>query len=101
MLNLAGPLSVAELSLYLIATFPILYVLIRRKNCSTLGCGYLFVFATLRVTGAVLQIKQHRRNAINWVALILISIGLSPLLWTTVGSPDVAYDSTDNVFELR
>lgn len=60
MIDLAGQLPVAELSLYLIVAFPIIYLLIPRESHNVCGWEYLLNFGALRVTGTALQIKQHR-----------------------------------------
>ena len=100
MLGLAGQLPVGELSLYLIAAFPILYVLIRLESHDVLGSEYLLSSGAPRVTVTALQIKQHWWNILNMAALVWTGIGLSPFLSTMVETLDVAYDSADYVLNL-
>ena len=54
MVDVAGQLSVSELSFYLITAFPLLYVLIRYEGYVLFNFGYILIFCALQVTEAAL-----------------------------------------------
>ncbi|OOF98658.1 hypothetical protein ASPCADRAFT_512885 [Aspergillus carbonarius ITEM 5010] len=80
--------AIAELVIYIPTALVTLLVVLRHGFHKQLGWIYLFIFSGIRIAGAVLEIisEKHPDNAsdVEW-AIILQSVGLSPLLLSSLG----------------
>lgn len=76
-------LSIAQLAIYLILAPPAVFILVKHGKLGLLGWFYLFVFTTLRIVGSALQISAGESPSSS--ALIVSSIGLTPLLLAAAG----------------
>ncbi|KAJ5273549.1 hypothetical protein N7478_008674 [Penicillium angulare] len=81
-------ISIAELVVYIPVTLLAIFVVFRHGFHKQLGWIYLCIFGGIRIAGAILEIlsTQHpdNTNDAEW-AMILQSVGLSPLLLSTLG----------------
>ncbi|KAH8879160.1 hypothetical protein GQ53DRAFT_855258 [Thozetella sp. PMI_491] len=76
-------LAAAVVAIYVLLTPPVLYIAFRHgvKGGALLGWGYLFLFCTIKMVGAGLQLPDKPTTG----ASIVASIGLSPLLLSAAG----------------
>lgn len=76
-------LPIAILSIDTLLALPAVYISFKHglRHAAILGWAYLFIFFTLRIISSALQLK----DASNPSASLVASIGLSPLLLSTVG----------------
>ncbi|KAJ5725464.1 uncharacterized protein N7483_006821 [Penicillium malachiteum] len=81
-------IAIAELVIYIPVTLVTILVVLRHGFHKQLGWIYLSIFGVIRIAGAIMEIlsTNHPDNANDkeW-ALILQSVGLSPLLLSTLG----------------
>lgn len=81
-------IAIAELAVYIPVGIISLFVVFRHGFHRQLGWIYLFVLSAIRIAGGVFEIKAHNNpsdsNSVEW-ALILQSVGLSPLLLASLG----------------
>lgn len=81
-------IAIAELIIYIPTALVTILVVLRHGFHKQLGWIYLCIFSAIRVGGAVME-TLSTRNANNstykeW-AIIIQSVGLSPLLLSTLG----------------
>ena len=80
--------AIAELIIYIPTVLLTILVVLRHGFHKQLGWIYLSIFSGIRVGGAVMEIlstkNPNNANDKEW-ALILQSVGLSPLLLSTLG----------------
>lgn len=80
--------AIAELVVYIPVALCAIFVVIRHGFHKQLGWIYLVVFSGIRISGSVLEILSTKNpdniNEKEW-AIILQSVGLSPLLLATLG----------------
>ncbi|PYI01880.1 hypothetical protein BO78DRAFT_411112 [Aspergillus sclerotiicarbonarius CBS 121057] len=80
--------AIAELVVYIPTALVTLLVVLRHGFHKQLGWIYLFIFSGIRIGGAVMEIisEKHPDNSsdVEW-AIILQSVGLSPLLLSSLG----------------
>ncbi|KAH8886478.1 hypothetical protein GQ53DRAFT_750721 [Thozetella sp. PMI_491] len=76
-------LAKACLAIYALLTPPVLYVAFRHgfRGAAILGWGYLFLFCSLKLVGNGMQLSDPASTG----AVIVSSVGLSPLLLATAG----------------
>ncbi|KAJ5108866.1 hypothetical protein N7456_005541 [Penicillium angulare] len=90
-------ISIAELVVYIPVTLLAIFVVFRHGFHKQLGWIYLCIFGGIRIAGAILEIlsTQHpdNTNDTEW-AMILQSVGLSPLLLSTLGLLKRVFDET-------
>jgi hypothetical protein len=84
----AEHVAIAELVVYIPTALLTIWVVLRHGIHKQLGWVYLAIFSGIRIAGSILEI-QSVHNPTNsddqeW-ALILQSVGLSPLLLSTLG----------------
>ncbi|KAJ5901619.1 hypothetical protein N7495_002147 [Penicillium taxi] len=81
-------IAIAELVIYIPVAILTIFVVFRHGFHKQLGWIYLAIFSGIRIGGAVMEILSHKNpgnaNDKEW-ALILQSVGLSPLLLSTLG----------------
>jgi hypothetical protein len=84
----AEHVAIAELVVYIPIALLSLFVVFRHGFYKQLGWIYLCTFSGIRIGGSIMEIlsTKHPENANNkeW-ATILQSVGLSPLLLSTLG----------------
>ncbi|TVY81449.1 hypothetical protein LSUE1_G004657 [Lachnellula suecica] len=90
-------IAIVDLALYIPLTICVAFVLFRHGFQKQLGWIYLLIFTLIRIAGAILELL-HTQNPSNqtyfeW-ALILSSVGLSPLLLASLGLLKRVIDST-------
>jgi hypothetical protein len=80
--------AIAELVVYIPTALLTVWVLLRHGIHKQLGWIYLAIFCIIRIAGSALEIESvnspANSNDQEW-ALILQSVGLSPLLLSTIG----------------
>ncbi|XRM42652.1 hypothetical protein ABZX51_005861 [Aspergillus tubingensis] len=80
--------AIAELIVYIPISLVTLFVVLRHGFHRQLGWIYLFIFSGVRIAGAVMEVLSdlHPDNTsdVEW-AIILQSVGLSPLLLSSLG----------------
>ncbi|KAJ5637059.1 hypothetical protein N7490_006938 [Penicillium lividum] len=93
----AEHIAIAELVIYIPVTLLSIFVVFRHGFHKQLGWIYLCIFGAIRIAGAIMEIlsNKHPDNANDkeW-ALILQSVGLSPLLLSTLGLLKRLFDET-------
>ncbi|PYI33324.1 hypothetical protein BP00DRAFT_326523, partial [Aspergillus indologenus CBS 114.80] len=93
----AEHVAIAELIVYIPIALLAIFVVIRHGFYKQLGWIYLCIFSGIRVAGATMEIRSVRDpdNTDNkeW-ATILQSVGLSPLLLSTLGLLKRVFDET-------
>jgi hypothetical protein len=77
--------NTAQLAVYCVLALPILYLIFRHGRNGVLGYAYLFIFASLRIIGAALELGAENSRKPSTGAIVISNIGLSPLLLTSVG----------------
>jgi hypothetical protein len=81
-------IAIAELVVYIPVALVSLFVVLRHGFHRQLGWIYLFVLSGIRIAGGVFEILSHNdpsnTNDAEW-GLILQSVGLSPLLLSSLG----------------
>lgn len=81
-------LAIAELCVYIPTLFLAAILVFRLGYRRQLGWVFLAVFALVRVVGAIFELlREHNptnRTDIEW-AMILRSVGLSPLIMASMG----------------
>ncbi|KAL2811475.1 hypothetical protein BJX63DRAFT_433322 [Aspergillus granulosus] len=84
----AEHVAIAELAVYIPTTLVTVFVVLRHGFHKQLGWIYLSIFCVVRVVGAVLQILSHsdpsKTDDLKW-AIILQSVGLTPLILASLG----------------
>ena len=84
----AEHVAIAELVVYVPTALLTVWVVFRHGIHKQLGWIYLAIFSIIRIVGSVMEIKSSHSpadsNDQEW-ALILQSVGLSPLLLSTLG----------------
>ncbi|KGO47293.1 hypothetical protein PEX1_027560 [Penicillium expansum] len=90
-------IAIAELIIYIPTALVTILVVLRHGFHKQLGWIYLCIFSAIRVGGAVME-TLSTRNANNstykeW-AIIIQSVGLSPLLLSTLGLLKRVFDET-------
>ncbi|KAJ5970117.1 uncharacterized protein N7479_000035 [Penicillium vulpinum] len=89
--------AIAELIIYIPTALLSIWVVICHGFHKQLGWVYLSIFSAIRVGGAVMEIlstkNPNNANDKEW-ALILQSVGLSPLLLSTLGLLKRVFDET-------
>jgi hypothetical protein len=78
-------IAIASLIVYIILLNPTLYSLIHHGRKGIMGWYLLTIFCILRIVGAVLQMRVDSTGKGRTAALIISSIGLSPLLLAAEG----------------
>lgn len=80
--------AIAELVVYIPVALCAIFVVIRHGFHRQLGWIYLVIFSGIRISGSVMEILSTKNpdnaNDKEW-ATILQSVGLSPLLLSTLG----------------
>ncbi|KAJ6103639.1 hypothetical protein N7486_003861 [Penicillium sp. IBT 16267x] len=93
----AEHIAIAELVIYIPVTLLAIFVVFRHGFHKQLGWIYLCIFGIIRIAGAIMEILSTKtpdnENDKEW-ALILQSIGLSPLLLSTLGLLKRIFDET-------
>ncbi|KAJ5382127.1 hypothetical protein N7517_000038 [Penicillium concentricum] len=93
----AEHVAIAELIIYIPTALLTIWVVLRHGFHKQLGWIYLSIFSGIRVGGAVMEIlstkNPNNANDKEW-ALILQSVGLSPLLLSTLGLLKRVFDET-------
>lgn len=81
-------IAIAELAVYIPVAIITLFVVLRHGFHRQLGWIYLFVLSGIRIGGGIMEIRSHNdpgnTNDLEW-ATILQSVGLSPLLLSSLG----------------
>lgn len=79
----AHSLALGLVVLYALAAPPLFYVTVRHGvfNRNFIGWGFMIAFVTLKIVGSAMQLSQPSSSG----AIIVGSIGLSPLLFATEG----------------
>jgi hypothetical protein len=72
-------LSAATLAIYVLLSFPVLFVLVKHGKQGFLGWLFLFLFCGLRIISGALSMKGSS------AASIISNVGLSPILLATAG----------------
>lgn len=84
----AENIAIAELVVYIPIALLTLLVIFRHGFHKQLGWIYLSIFSGIRIAGAIMEIlstkNPNNENDREW-AIILQSVGLSPLLLATLG----------------
>ncbi|KAJ5556174.1 hypothetical protein N7494_000089 [Penicillium frequentans] len=84
----AEHIAIAELVIYIPVTLLAIFVVFRHGFHKQLGWIYICIFGVIRIAGAIMEVlsSKHPDNANDkeW-AVILQSVGLSPLLLSTLG----------------
>lgn len=75
-------LSAATCAIYVIFSFPVLFLLFKHGRNGFLGWLFLFLFCGLRIVSGGLGVKKSDSSS---AASIVSNIGLSPLLLATAG----------------
>ncbi|CRL26808.1 unnamed protein product [Penicillium camemberti] len=93
----AEHVAIAELIIYIPTALLTIWVVLRHGFHKQLGWIYLSIFSGIRVGGAVMEIlstkNPNNANDKEW-AVILQSVGLSPLLLSTLGLLKRVFDET-------
>ena len=93
-------IAIAELIVYISISLATLLVVLRHGFHRQLGWIYLFIFSGVRIAGAVMEIlsETHPDNTtdLEW-AIILQSVGLSPLLLSSLGLLKRVYVKSSDV----
>lgn len=81
-------IAIAELVVYIPVALVSLFLVLRHGFHRQLGWIYLFVLSGIRIAGGVMEILSHNdpsnTNDAEW-GVILQSVGLSPLLLSSLG----------------
>jgi hypothetical protein len=81
-------IAIAELVIYAPVALISLFVVLKHGFHRQLGWIYLFILSGIRIAGGVMEILSHNNpsntNYEEW-AVILQSVGLSPLLLSSLG----------------
>ena len=81
-------IAIAELVVYIPLALITAFIVLRHGFHRQLGWIYLCLFSGIRIAGAVLEILSHNNpdntSDLEW-AVILQSVGLSPLLLASMG----------------
>ncbi|KAL4926624.1 uncharacterized protein BDV17DRAFT_293417 [Aspergillus undulatus] len=89
--------AIAELIVYIPTALANIFILFRHGIHKQLGWIFLSIFCALRIAGAILQILSDKNPGdmalLEW-AVILKSIGLSPLLLASLGFLKRVFDET-------
>lgn len=80
---MADPIYIAQLVIYIIFLQPAVYCLWKHGRHGLLGWFYLQLFCAVRIIGAAVII--HENSSTGTAAVILNSVGLSPLLLSAAG----------------
>jgi hypothetical protein len=84
----AEHIAIAELVIYIPVTLLAIFVVFRHGFHKQLGWIYLCIFGVIRIAGAIMEVLSTKNpdndNDKEW-AIILQSVGLSPLLLSTLG----------------
>lgn len=84
----AEDVAIAELAVYIPTGLLTVWVVLRHGAHKQLGWIYLAIFCIIRIAGSAMEIQSVNNpsatNSEEW-ALILQSVGLSPLLLSTLG----------------
>ena len=88
---MAKPLPIAMLAIYLLLLQPVLFCLWAHGKRGLLGWLYLQLFCVVRIVGSALTIHDEDTHTGGDTALILSSVGLSPLLLAAAGVLHEAY----------
>lgn len=84
-------IPIVQLIVFAILFQPSIYVLWKHGKHGILGWLYLQAFCALRVVGSIMQILSNKNHSTNKNALLIGSVGLSPLLLATLGILHEAY----------
>ena len=82
---MADPLAVATLIIYLILIQPSLFCLWAHGRRGFLGWWFLQVLCLIRTAGNAVQLHVDATHETNSHALLINSIGLSPLMLAAAG----------------
>ena len=82
---MADPLAVATLIIYLILIQPTLFCLWAHGRRGFLGWWFLQAFCLIRIAGNAVQLHVDATHETNSHALLINSIGLSPLMLAAAG----------------
>jgi len=76
-------LAAAVIAIYTTVSVPLLFIIFKHgiRSWVSLGWVYLFLFFTLKIVGAAMELAGSDDSSANIVG----SIGLSPLLLATAG----------------
>jgi hypothetical protein len=77
-------LAIAELVVYGAAALPISVILWVREGLCRFEWAFVFVLASLRIIGSILQLKDDETGPPNTSIAIVNGIGLSPLIGITL-----------------
>lgn len=80
-----GAIEDAQLAVFATVLLPSLYILYKHGKRGFLGWLYVHLFCVIRVVGSAMLIYFESKGEINETALIVSSLGLSPLLLSSVG----------------
>lgn len=83
--TMADPLAVAEIIIYIILLQPTFVILWKHGRHGILGWSCVQLFCLLRIVGNVVILHEDAIHATDSKALLIGSIGLSPLLLATAG----------------
>lgn len=77
------PLNIATLLIFVTLSVPTVYIAFRHgfRGLAILGWGYLLVFCSLKMVGSGMQLGDNPGSG----AVIVTSVGLSPLLLAVAG----------------
>ncbi|KAJ6032056.1 hypothetical protein N7540_002788 [Penicillium herquei] len=93
----AEHIAIAELVIYIPVTLLTIVVVLRHGFHKQLGWIYLSIFGVIRIAGAIMEVLSTNHpdntNDKEW-AIILQSVGLSPLLLSTLGLLKRIFDET-------
>ncbi|KAJ5738753.1 hypothetical protein N7493_001908 [Penicillium malachiteum] len=93
----AEHIAIAELVIYIPVTLLTIVVVLRHGFHKQLGWIYLSIFGVIRIAGAIMEVLSTNNpddtNNKEW-AVILQSVGLSPLLLSTLGLLKRIFDET-------
>jgi len=73
------------LIIYASLSIPILYFAYKHGTRAILGWAYLLIICSLRVIGPALEINSIKNHKSSTGAIVISSIGLSPLLLGSIG----------------
>ena len=82
---MGDPLAIATLTIYLILLQPTLFCLWAHGRRGLLGWWFLSALCLIRIAGNAVQLHVDATHESNSHALLINSIGLSPLLLAIAG----------------
>lgn len=88
-----GAVEDAQLAVFAAFLLPSLYILFKHGKRGLLGWLYVHLFCVIRVVGSAMLLHYESKHEISEAAMIISSLGLSPLLLSIVSILHEAYMS--------